>query len=352
MYHRFAAPALKVGNVSGDKNGFLVDYLMAHIEELQNDNYRNHFFENLLKILTTKNSDCRKLYKDTVGAINIAIVGCNTNKDDLYGLIRLAVDSPEIQRVVLLNFINPLPVSVWDEFKLSIGLLDSKNTEEDRRNLGFTLYQYLKHEYKIAKDFNSCRYFGNDKYVLWKQLQSTNKSYIDRWLSRLRFENCTDDIDAAYKILQILRDRQRNEYVGFSAALKDINASYQCFRRESGDRVTSYEAETIIKILVEKGFKQVKTGGYPKIRIEKEEWEKLACFCDEEDEELEVVTDYDLQPTKALLTELDVDAFFEKHITKWDGKTWPVEDAWKLFCTEKYKCSLGDFKGFASTIMN
>ena len=76
-------------------NGWMNEYLMIQIEELQNQNYRNHNFEGVLKRITTKHGSGQMKNIDTTACENTAIVGCNTNKTDLYGLIR----APEAERV-------------------------------------------------------------------------------------------------------------------------------------------------------------------------------------------------------------------------------------------------------------
>ena len=61
MYPRFANLGASPDQFESKFNGWINEYLMIQIEELQNENYRNHNFEGVLKRITTKHgSDKRK----------------------------------------------------------------------------------------------------------------------------------------------------------------------------------------------------------------------------------------------------------------------------------------------------
>ena len=347
MYHRFGAPALRISQVSEDKNGFLTDYLYAHIEELQNEQYRNHFFETLLKQMTTKNTASRKLYKDTVATVNRAIFGFNTNKEDLYGLIRLPVGSPEYQRCVPIWFTNPLLPNEWNKIKTDLGMNDSVNTEHDFRNLGYTLYYYLKNKYPIKEKFTPCRYYGEDKELIWKELQKSNKGYLDQWLSNLRFTNCTDvDIDDEYKILTIMNDNQRNQYVGFRNTDKLIGNTFDYFKKQTKCNCT-YSPASIRSFLVEKGFHQLKTRGYNMIRIEKDKFDELVKS--EYVEEDEIVNDPDNEPVKESvkeITETNTNEITDEEVNEFvssDKCGSNKIESRALFMKKYHKCSLKEF---------
>jgi hypothetical protein len=59
----------------------------------------------------------------------------------------------------------------WDAFKTEIGLNDKINKDQDRNNLGYTMYTYLKTKYNIKPNFNPCRYYDDEKYQIIKELQ-------------------------------------------------------------------------------------------------------------------------------------------------------------------------------------
>jgi hypothetical protein len=89
IYGDLAMPTAKVENIEDQFNSWQTTMLMIDIEELQNENYQNHHFETTVKQMTTKATSSRAMHCETKNATNQAIIRCNTNKSDLYGLIRL-----------------------------------------------------------------------------------------------------------------------------------------------------------------------------------------------------------------------------------------------------------------------
>ena len=80
-----------------------------------------------------KHGSVQKISINTTACENTAIVGWNTNKSDLYGLIR----APEAERVRMVIFwCKPKPDDLnWDNFKAEIGWNDARGLEQDKFNL-------------------------------------------------------------------------------------------------------------------------------------------------------------------------------------------------------------------------
>ena len=194
MYPRYANIGVSPDQAESKFNGWMYDYLMIQFEELQNDNYRNHNFEGILKRITTKQGSGQKKGVDITACENCAIVGCNTNKPDLYGL----VNAPEAERVrmVILWFKKKCEKINWDDFKTEIGMNDATCSEQDRYNLGYTLYHYLRFEYKIKDGFSVTKYFNKERDEIIQRLLVMSKNNFNNWLRQLKFtENdvCEDD---------------------------------------------------------------------------------------------------------------------------------------------------------------
>lgn len=275
MYPNFANVAVQQQQLTSRFTGWAHDLLMLHVEELQNSNYRNHDFETIIKQITTRNGSGERKGIDTQASEHHAIVGFNTNQKDLYGLIR--ADDATISRLVIL-FFKPKDDSFdWEEFKTSIGINDKTCTEQDRINLGYSMYVYLKTKYNISNKFNPCRYYEQEKYDLINQLRSSNKNSIDSWINELKYVNDKDNdtgvIPYEYFILE--RKKIRGiEYTCIKNTKRDINASYTKFIKETNVN-NCFKVDSVIQALIDKGFKEVKSNGYPWLRIESQLFDKL-----------------------------------------------------------------------------
>ena len=229
----------------------------------------------MLKRITTKHGSGQKKGVDTVACENTAIVGCNTNKTDLYGLIR-APEAERVQMVILWFKLKPEDLN-WDDFKTEIGLNDAKCSEQDRFNLGYTLFHYLKYEYKIYDGFSVTKYFSKERDEIIQKLQKMSKNHLENWLTQLTLKDNYSD----HAILEHKKDRNKNEYIAIKENQKSIDASFQKFRRDTGCDV-NYKANTIITTLIEKGFEQIKTNGDRYLRIPKAKFEELIkCASDD-----------------------------------------------------------------------
>ena len=273
MYPRYANLGASPDQLESKFNGWMQDYLMIQIEELQNENYRNHTFEGVMKRFTTKHGSGQKKGVDTTACENCAIVGCNTNKPDLYGLI----NAPEAERVrmVILWFKEKPKDLIWDDFKTEIGMNDATCSEQDKSNLGYTLYYYLRYKYTIKKDFSVTKYFDKDRDEIIQKLQQLNKSHFNTWLSQLKFVN--QDETSEHHILERKKDKQKNEYVAIPNNQRLINESFRKYRRDF-ECETNYKPTTLIDMLLNKGFHAIKSNGTRYLRISKDEFEKLIKF--------------------------------------------------------------------------
>jgi len=282
MYHNFANVAVQQQQITGKFTGWVSDLLMVHVEELQNTNYRNHEFETVIKQITTKNGSGEKKNIDVKAGEHRAIVGFNTNQEDLYGLIR--ADEATISRLVILYF-KPKPADLnWDEFKTEIKLNDKINTEQDAYDLGYSMYHYLKYEYEIPNDFNPCRYYKQEKYDIIKQLQKTNKNSIDSWLNELRYQDDEDyDVPQEYRLL-VRKSIRKVEFTCIKNTKRDINASYSYFIKENKTN-NCFKVDSIISYLQEKGFVAIKSNGIQWLRLETEKFKQLV----DDDSDLEEV---------------------------------------------------------------
>lgn len=303
MYPKFANVAVQQQQLEGKFTGWAQDLLMIHVEELQNSNYRNHDFERIMKQMTTRNASGEKKFQDTKGGENHAIVGVNTNKHDLYGLIR--GDEPGISRLVIIIFKAIDPNFDWDAFKKEIGLCAKTNTEQDRFNLGYSMYTYLKTQYDIKPKFNPCRYYDQEKFDIIEKLKKLNKNSIESWLNELRYEDENSEefcIPPEYKLL-VRKTIGKIPLTCIKKTQRDIRNSYNYFMNEykkDNSSAAAFKVDTIIETLIKKGFEEVKSNGILWLRIQTKDFEKLL------DTQKETVKeeDFDQEDEKPVKTEV------------------------------------------------
>jgi hypothetical protein len=298
MYPNFANVAAQQQQLEGKFTGWAQDLLMIHVEELQNSNYRNHDFERIIKQMTTRNSSGEKKFQDTKAGENSAIVGVNTNKPDLYGLIR--GDEALISRLVIIMF-RAIEVGFdWDEFKREIGLCSKTNTEQDRFNLGYSMYIYLKTRYNLKSKFNPTRYYDQEKFDIIEKLKKMNKNSIESWLNELRYEDDGGDeysIPREYQIL-VRKTIRKVPYTCIKKTQRDIRSSYNHFMKEfsKDSSAPAFKIDTVIDTLIRKGFEEVKSSGILWLRIETEKFKKLLDTTKESVKEVEFDSDEEEKP--------------------------------------------------------
>jgi hypothetical protein len=191
----------------------------------------------------------------------------------------------------------------WDAFKTEIGIGD-KNTEEDRFNLGYTMFKYLKEEYPIKHGFSPCRYYEQEKYDLIQKLRAKCKTSIEKWIHGLKLDtDITPGVHEHFKILQ----RQTiygKVYICLKEVQRDIGISYDTFMKMN-PKLATFGIDAIMNTLIEKGFKRTKSGGTHWLRMLEEDYNRMmtimACEDDVEDMEFNEFS----EETQLRLIEID-----------------------------------------------
>ena len=188
LYPDLSIIGVRENEAKSDFNSFLYDYLNVNFEELENDNYRNRFFETFIKKTTNRKGTVRRMYHEAESGEIQAIVSLNTNSNDLYGLIR--ADNATISRLCILDF-KPAPTAQeWEEFKNSVGLNDAAdNYKQTRNEFAAAFYHYLRYSYKIVDGFQSVRYEGKDKYDIIDTLRKNSERLPARFIKNESFND-------------------------------------------------------------------------------------------------------------------------------------------------------------------
>ena len=156
-------------------NAWVVRNLFMWIEEVQKETYQTGSLEQKVKLMTTKQASVRGMYDMTKNARNWAIIGMNTNKKDLYGLIR-SNDPAVHERLVILDF-------------KTIKRTEQEQAEFDKKchyfsdhpDFAYSLYYYLNHDWIISEDFNPVRYYKQDKWDFIKNALIATKNSVMNW---------------------------------------------------------------------------------------------------------------------------------------------------------------------------
>ena len=185
--------------VKSDFSGWMTQYLNLSFEELENDEYRNKFFETFLKQTTSGKTSCRRMFKETYQSKYRCIVSMNTNSKDLYGLIR--ADEATLSRLVVLKF-KPKPSEDYWKNALPVDPLTPE--------FAYSFYYYLKHEYPVPEDWNPLRYYGKDKDDLVKELLESATSAPKRFIKMLCLESHTGE--APYNVIQQINSSKGKMY--------------------------------------------------------------------------------------------------------------------------------------------
>jgi hypothetical protein len=262
MYGDFANVAVKGEQFKDLFTGQFNDLLMLHVEELQNDNYRNKEFETTIKQFTTREASDRRLYKGTVKGEHHAIIGLNTNQPDLYGLIR--GDNALIERLVILHFKPKDEDTKWGEMRKDLCL----DNRARRNDIAYSLYKYLRDDYIIKQKFSPSRYYEQEKFDLINKLRQSNKNSIDSWFCEFRSWTTADSNYSVFK----------------SASWGGVNYVY-CKKLEtftnyrdttkSNCNSTIFKQENVYKYLTSKGFEEKRINGNNILRIQLEKFQQL-----------------------------------------------------------------------------
>ena len=298
LYPSLSMVGIKSKEVKSNFDGWMTEYLNLGFEELENEEYRNQFFETFIKQITSEHTSKRKMYHDTEAAAYKCIVSLNTNSEDLYGLIR--ADKPTRSRLVILEF-KPKPTETeWEEFKNSVGLnKKSRDYEKTRRAFAASFYHYLRHTYEIPHDFNPNRYYNEKKDELIERLRTNSNRLPMRFIKALclkseRFGTGKDikipiltmkiSKDTRIKYISVLKQDLENKFDRFTEALPKTNNERKL-----------YTSQAVIKELTE-GLKWVSyhTNKGAAFKIEQEQFDRWkASQSTDETEEMENVSDTD-----------------------------------------------------------
>ena len=192
IYPGLANSAVRQEQIENDTfNAWTVNNLQINIEEAQQSNYKSKTLGQRVKQMTTKNASVRGMYNETKSARNWAICSMNTNKKDLYGLIR--EDIATTSRLVILNFKDNLNGEIYSKAEMN----KKCHSFIDNPNFAYSLYHYLSKEIDIGNDFNPCRYDGKDKDDFINAAQGENRNSVEDWLvesyEELKLKNLEKD---------------------------------------------------------------------------------------------------------------------------------------------------------------
>ena len=297
LYPSLSVVGIKSKEVKSNFDGWMTEYLNLGFEELENEEYRNQFFETFIKQITSEHTSKRKMYHDTEAASYKCIVSVNTNNDDLYGLIR--ADKPTRSRLVILEF-KPRPTEEeWEEFKNSVGLnKKSKDYEKTRREFAAAFYHYLRHTYEIPKAFEPNRYYNDKKDALIERLRTNSNRLPMRFIKTLCLRSELDRHSKDPQIPILTTSRGMKSGIKYILVLKrDLERNFDRYidtLPKTNNERKIYTSQAVIKELTE-GLKWVEyrtnKGNAYKIEQEKfKKWRELQTANDES-EEMEDITD-------------------------------------------------------------
>jgi hypothetical protein len=229
---------------------------MLHVEEAEASNYQYHSLDTVVKRITTISGSSRAMYKTTEDKRHWAIVGMNTTKSDLYGMIR--GDEALRSRLVILDFKPKTPDVDWsDVVRKFIGNPD----------FGYSLKRYLTDDYVIPKDFSTNRYYGADKDEFMRRALSENRTTLDDWFEALE-EQHQDHCG-------LLRTTTFNGVAHVYMSLNDIYADYE----KSVKNGVKFGKAKVLKYLTDKGFVEINTRisgrGLRIYRMETTRWQAI-----------------------------------------------------------------------------
>ena len=187
IYGNLSMVGIKSETIRSDFTGWTTQYLNLGFEELQNDEYRNKFFETFLKQITTRKTSVRNMYEDVHAGTNRAIVMLNTNSPDLFGMIY--GDQALLSRMVILDFKPPVSIAERQAFKRKYGLDDTADNYEQTKNVfAASLYHYLRYKYPIPDSYTNERYDGADKERILQRLRCDSQRLPMRFIRHLKLK--------------------------------------------------------------------------------------------------------------------------------------------------------------------
>ena len=251
MYRNYANIAATPEQVVSDMfNAWQKNLLMLHMEEVQNENYRNKNMERVIKRLTTLESSGRGMYKETEGSKNKAIVGFNTNQPDLYGLVR--ADKATLSRLVIIEF---------KEYDNSFDWDDMKNKYINDPNFAYSLYKYLLEEFEIPSSFKTYRYHSDEKDDFIKKACHKSKNNVESWLEEAN-EN------------ELFAKQTWGSIEYYWCKTTYIVSSYKEYCRNNSEKF-SFKRDNFISQLLSMGFEEKTVKGTRMLRIQSNKFEEI-----------------------------------------------------------------------------
>jgi len=295
IYPGLANSAVRQEQIENDTfNAWTVNNLQINIEEAQQSNYKSKTLGQRVKQMTTKNASVRGMYNETKSARNWAICSMNTNKKDLYGLIR--EDIATTSRLVILNFKDNLNGEIYSKAEMN----KKCHSFIDNPNFAYSLYHYLSKEQDIGNSFNPCRYEGKDKDDFIDAAQGENRNSVEDWLvesyeNNVEIEQKENEKIITYKdMFRKNKSKAQDGKTYIFILEKDANESYNTWKESHKDRLClQYIKDTMEKL----GFKRTtttinKVKGVPIYKINETEFQtlitRLTPKIEDDGEEIEI----------------------------------------------------------------
>ena len=214
LYPDLSVLGAREADAKSEFNGLFYEFLNVNFEELQNENYRNQFFEIIIKQTTNRKGAHRKMFHDVTQGEIKAIVSLCTNSKDLYGLIR--ADGSTLSRLCILSFKPGLRDEEWSTFKREVGL-DSSMPDYNKTQRAFAaaFWNHLRYTYKnpYLKDlecYSPVRYRGSDKDRILAELRRNSERPPTKLIKALMLpaERVKECRDYQFSVLKRLKDRK------------------------------------------------------------------------------------------------------------------------------------------------
>ena len=251
LYPKAANVAVKHSQLTENINGWTTNYLMIQVEELEGNEYLTKEFQAWIKRATVRDTSVRLMNKDAFAGQNNAIIGLNTNKNDLYGLIY--GDEALISRLVIIDFKDALPPAEWTRIKKSFGLDDTdEHYLEKKQYLAASLYHYLKSYYTIVEKFNPSRYYEPEKYELIKRLRSSSGSVPDAFLNQLETISAENrsETNAVFEAVK-KRSGEFKDKVMVMIRSSNIRFAWRAFLQDRRGNQANYSFEKSVEPLLD-----------------------------------------------------------------------------------------------------
>lgn len=180
IFNKFGWIVRESDLTSDNFNAWQEKALMIWMEEVENIS-RKGKLEELVRILTTRDTARRGMHKDLTQGQNNALVGFNTNDETLSGLCRTI--PAVLERLVIVEYNEPTEESKKEVDEISdLTELLSNPEGETAKSFIFTLYSYFLKQHELPEKFNIVRYSSPEKDEIIKEKQVANASFVESWI--------------------------------------------------------------------------------------------------------------------------------------------------------------------------